>query len=138
MLTVEIAELIECRKLREKASGAVTVLMLEHQCVSRGKTVLILCVEELIERPPHILFVFGEWFIFFVPFGSQNRNVLIGQVQAQIVPYSLLADIVFICYPGDNQTPHLIIRDKGEYPGNDGLAVMYDLSCGGIQRFNIK
>ena len=33
---------------------------------------------------------------------------------------------------------HAIISDKGEYPGNDGIAVMHDLSCGGIQKFNVK
>ena len=71
MLPVEISELVECGELRQKASSAIAVLMLEHQCLRRGKTFLILCVKEFVQRPPHIHFIFAEWFIFLVTFGSQ-------------------------------------------------------------------
>ena len=132
-LTIEVPELIVGRIFLSQYPQSITILLLEHHCVGCHQGLLLGGVEELIQRPSHILFVLGQRsFILSTP-RSKSSRIHVGQVQTEIASDSLFRHPMFLSHRAYLSGTHPIISYKGQDRSNYCVPLVHDLPLIGIQ-----
>ena len=81
-------------------------------------------VVEFVDGPAHVLFIAGELIWLLFRRRSQCSNVLVFEVEIQVMPDRLLADISAGGYALNDLTPERFVPKEGDNSGDQRISLV--------------